>query len=220
MLWLVCLANLLKSDAWFCFFLFHCARCKGNCYVTVAGKWSISGLIVGALVGSVLTFRFVGTSGWTCEKANVMIRMQVMDSDSLFTSKWQGTCPNVARKIAGKKASLEQNWVKMFEKFEEIIIYILNFKKLVEFIFCLPGTSAPVKRFFSTMSNICSDNRSKMLEQNVKALMACRCDTDFPAVIFTRKQNRTKTSWKKYCLQKIMIGQMWKLQMFENCFVF
>jgi len=53
-----------------------------------------------------------------------------------------------------------------------------------------------------------------MLEQNVKALMACRCDTDFPAVIFTRKQNRTKTSWKKYCLQKIMIGQMWKLQMF------
>jgi len=76
MLWFVGLANLLKTkgDAWFWFFSFHCARCKYNCYVIVAGNWSIRWLIASGLTCSLLTFRFVGTSVSICEKINVMFK--------------------------------------------------------------------------------------------------------------------------------------------------
>jgi len=39
-----------------------------------------------------------------------------------------------------QNASLEQKWVEMFKEFEKKRIRVSNFQKLVEFIFCLPGT--------------------------------------------------------------------------------
>jgi len=55
-----------------------------------------------------------------------------------------------------------------------------------------------------------SDNRYRKLEQNVKTLITCKINTDFSCYGFTRKYNQTKTSWRKYCPEKIMIGRMCK----------
>ena len=58
-------------------------------------------------------------------------------------------------------------------------IRVSNFQKLVEFIFCLPRTSAPVERIFSIMKSMWSESRSRMLEQNVKAVITCKINTDW-----------------------------------------
>ena len=61
---------------------------------------------------------------------------------------------------------------------------IPNFQKLVEFVFCLPGRSAPVERIFSIMKNMWSDDRSNMHEQNVKALLKCKSNIDLTCTEF------------------------------------
>jgi len=84
----------------------------------------------------------------------------------------------------------------MFKKFEEKNIHVSNFRKLIEFIFCLPGTSAPVERTFSIMNNM-SDNRSRILEQNVKALITCKINTDCSCCDFYDKIKSNKDFLKK-----------------------
>jgi len=75
-----------------------------------------------------------------------------------------------------------------------------------------PGQSTKKSRFGIRSANansMWSDNR-RTLEQNVKALIIWKIQSilAFPAVIFTRKWNRTKSSWRKYFLQRSMIGRM------------
>jgi len=67
----------------------------------------------------------------------------------------------------------------MFKEFEKICIRVSNFEKLVEFICCLPETSAPVERIFSIMKSMWSESRNRMLEQNVKAVITCKINTDW-----------------------------------------
>ena len=45
----------------------------------------------------------------------------------------------------------------MFQAFKDKDILILIFQKLVEFVFCLSGTSAPVERIFLIMKDMWSD---------------------------------------------------------------
>ena len=68
---------------------------------------------------------------------------------------------------------------------------IPNFQKLVEFVFCLPGTSASVEKSFSIMKNIWSDDRSSMHEKNVKALLFCKSDIDLTC---TKYNENTKSN--------------------------
>ena len=63
-------------------------------------------------------------------------------------------------------------------------IPISNFQKLVEFIFCVPGTSAPVARIFSIMKNMWSDDRSSTREKNVKALLVYESNIDLTSTEF------------------------------------
>ena len=207
---MIFLANLLKSDAWSCFFLFHCVRCQSNCYVIVAGNWFISRLIVGALASSVLTFRFVVTSVWTCEKDQ---RHVWEASDRQRFSFWRASIcgkahvrPNVARKIVGETHFLNKsgsrylkNWRKdhtHFKLSEAGGVYILFTWHIIS-----------SWKNFSIMNDMWSDNRSKLLEQNVKPLITCRSRIlTFSAVNFTRKQ--TERRLPEESLQKIVIGQM------------
>ena len=128
-----------------------------------------------------------------------MFRKQVIDSNSLFDEQVfvKRQMSQCCTEDSWQKASIEQKWVQMFKKFEEKNTHILNFQKPVEFIFCSPGTSAPVDRSFSTMNRMWSDNRSKMLEKNVKALITCRSNTDFSCCDFYEKIISNKDFLKK-----------------------
>ena len=73
---------------------------------------------------------------------------------------------------------------QLFQAFKNKDIPISNFQKLVEFVFCLPGTSAPVERIFLIMKNMLSDDRSNMHEKNVKPFFMCKSNIDLMCTKF------------------------------------
>jgi len=68
-----------------------------------------------------------------------------------------------------------------------------------------PGASAPLEIIFSIMDSMRSDNRGRI--QN--PLSPVKLILTFAAVISTRKWNRAKTYWRKYCLRKSTIVQIY-----------
>ena len=129
-----------------------------------------------------------------------MFTKKIIDTDSLFNKhvlvknymweserreRWQNTT-----------TSLEQRWTQLFLAFIDKNIAIPNYQKLVEFVFCLPGRSAPVQQIFSIMKNMWSDDRSIMLEQNAKALLICKTDIDLTCGEFFEKI-KSNTSFLK-----------------------
>jgi len=138
-------------------------------------------------------------------KINIMFKKKTIDSDSLFDEEVlvKKLIFECCEEDSWQKASLEQKWVQIFKKFEQKDIGIPNFRKLIECIFSLPGTSAPVERIFSIMNNIWSDHRSKMLEQNVKALITCKTNSNLSCCDFYEKVKSNKTFLKKVlCTEK------------------
>ena len=73
---------------------------------------------------------------------------------------------------------------QLFQAFKDKDIPIRNFQKLVEFVFCLPVTSAPIERIFLIMKNMWSDDKSNMLEQNVKPFFMCKSNIDLTCTEF------------------------------------
>lgn len=80
--------------------------------------------------------------------------------------------------------SSEEKWIQLFKHFSDKNISLNNLQKIVEFIFCLPGTSAPIERLFSVMKNIWSPERNRLLECNVGALLFCRTNIDLNCLEF------------------------------------
>ena len=123
----------------------------------------------------------------------------MIDSDSLFNEEVPVKMHifECCEEDNWQKASLEQKWVQIFKKCEKKDIGILNLQNLVESIFCLPGTLAPVERIFSIMNSMWSDHRSKMLEQNVKALITCKINSNLSCCDFYEKVKSNKNFLKK-----------------------
>ena len=92
----------------------------------------------------------LGTSVWNYEKINPMFRTG--DRQRLFlTSKylWKRLCPNVARKIGGKKHLLHKSVRRCLKISRKNHIHFKFLKAgRVHILFCLPGTSATIERFF------------------------------------------------------------------------
>ena len=88
----------------------------------------------------------------SAEKINCMFAKQIIDNASLFDDHVVVKNYNSAserREIwQNTPISYEQKWTQLFQAFKDKDIPIPNFQKLVEFVFCLPGTLAPVKRIF------------------------------------------------------------------------
>ena len=86
----------------------------------------------------------------SAEKINTMYGKQVINSDSLFDEQVQVKkhMSERCKEEGWQNASLKQKWVEMFKEFEKKTHTSFKLSKAVEFIFCLPGTSAPLKEFF------------------------------------------------------------------------
>jgi len=72
------------------------------------------------------------------------------------------------------KVTSEEKWVQLFCHFKEKDILAPNIKLILQYIFCMPGTSAPVERIFLLMNNAWSDERARMNENTVRGLMVCK----------------------------------------------
>ncbi|XP_078495454.1 uncharacterized protein LOC144750537 [Ciona intestinalis] len=136
----------------------------------------------------------------SAENINKMFQKQMINVDFLFdehvlVKKYMSE--RERNKESWKNASLEQKWTQLFQIFSNKSINIPNFQKLVEFVLCLPGTSAPVERIFSIMNNMWSDDRGQMLEQNVKALLTCKINVDLTCTEFYEKIRSNTVLLKK-----------------------
>lgn len=73
-----------------------------------------------------------------------------------------------------KSITSEEKWVQLFCHFKEKDISVPNLQLILQYIFSMPGTSAPVERVFSLMNNAWSDERSRMNEITIRGLMMCK----------------------------------------------
>ncbi|GBM70303.1 hypothetical protein AVEN_262521-1 [Araneus ventricosus] len=88
--------------------------------------------------------------------------------------------------------SSKEKWLRLFGHFKENHIAAPNMIKIVEYAFCLPGTSAPVESVFSLMNNVWTDDRGLMKESTVKGLMACKINTGLACEDFYNKIKKKK----------------------------
>ena len=124
----------------------------------------------------------------SAEKINCMFLKQVIDVDSLFDKhvlvKNYNSASDRRERWQNTPIPYEQKWTQLFQAFKDKDIPIPNFQKMVEFVFCLPETSAPVERIFSIMKNMLSNDRSNMHKQKVKALLMCKSNIDLTCTEF------------------------------------
>ena len=116
-----------------------------------------------------------------------MFAKQIIDIDSFFNEhvlvkNYNSTSDRKERR-KNTTISDEQKWTELLQAFKDKDSPNPNFQKLVDFVFCLPGSSASVERFFSIMKNMWSDDRSSMHE-NVKALFVCKSNIDLTCTEF------------------------------------
>lgn len=94
-------------------------------------------------------------------------------------------------------ATYSEKWVQLFTHFRKEHIELPNLKKTVEFVMCLPGTSAPVERIFSQMKKMWSDDRGRMEECVVEALLTCKLNVNMSCSEFYDKIKNDKKFLKK-----------------------
>ncbi|GBN32658.1 hypothetical protein AVEN_89947-1 [Araneus ventricosus] len=93
--------------------------------------------------------------------------------------------------------SSEEKWLRLFGHFKENHLATSNLIKIVEYAFCLPGTSAPVERVFSLTNNAWTDDRGLMKESTVKGLKTCKINTGLACEDFYNKIKNKKDFLKK-----------------------
>ncbi|KAF0692998.1 protein FAM200B-like, partial [Aphis craccivora] len=69
--------------------------------------------------------------------------------------------------------TLSEKWTYIFKSMNNNSIngFFPNFKIIVEFIICIPGSNANVERIFSNMNNLWTDEKNKMEIKTVKAML-------------------------------------------------
>ncbi|KAL4141345.1 hypothetical protein QTP88_004000 [Uroleucon formosanum] len=86
------------------------------------------------------------------------------------------------------KITSEEKWVQLFCHFKEKDILAPNIKLILQYIFCMPGTSAPVERISSLMNIAWSDERARMNENTVRGLMVCKMNFGLTCNEFYEKE--------------------------------
>ena len=94
------------------------------------------------------------------EKIKSMCEKHIIDIDTLFNEHVLVKNYNSAsdRKEIWKDTTIsyEQKWTQLLKDLKDKDILIQNVQKLIEFVFCLPGTLAPAEKIFSIMKNMWS----------------------------------------------------------------
>ena len=132
------------------------------------------------------------------KKINVIFRKQKIVRDPLFDEKVpvEKHISECCEEDRWQKVSLEQKWVQIFKKFEKRH-RDSKFSKVDRIYFVFTWKSASVERIFSIMNNMWSDHRSKMLEQNVKALITNKIISNLSCCDFYDKVQSNKKLLKK-----------------------
>lgn len=83
-----------------------------------------------------------------------------------------------------KKLPSEERWVEVFKHMEASQVPYLEFSRLVEFVLCLPGTSAPVERVFSSAKNVWKTESSQLEVNTLKSILLVKTNLEYKCVDF------------------------------------
>ena len=67
--------------------------------------------------------------------------------------------------------AVDSRWVQIFNDLQEREIIIPNLKMILQFLLAIPGTNAPVERVFSLMNSYWSDQKSRLSEETLEAVI-------------------------------------------------
>ena len=113
----------------------------------------------------------------SAEKINALIGKAIINTDDLFdevvlTKSFWSSKSDDWKEERGNK------WVELFNFFKDQNMVVPNLKILMGYIFCLPGTSAPVERLFSLMNSIWWQERGHLNQMTVEGLLCCKINID------------------------------------------
>ena len=76
-------------------------------------------------------------------------------------------------------------WIlQIFNDLQEREIIIPNLKMILQFLLAIPGTNAPVERVFSLMNSYWSDQKSRLSEETLEAVMIVKVNMEETCVEF------------------------------------
>lgn len=83
-----------------------------------------------------------------------------------------------------EKTSCEERWVECFQHFKNNNVPADMISAIIEYIFCLPGTSATVERVFSAINKIWSNEKTRLQIKTLKSILLVKYNMKFSCLDF------------------------------------
>lgn len=83
-----------------------------------------------------------------------------------------------------RKLATENRWVEVFKHMQAAEVPYLEFARIIEFVLCLPGTSAPVERVFSSVKKIWKTESTNLDINTLKSILHVKNNMDMDCVDF------------------------------------
>ena len=80
--------------------------------------------------------------------------------------------------------AVDSRWMQIFNSLQERDIILPNLKMILQFLLAIPGTNAPVERVFSLMNSYWSDEKSRLSEDTLEAVMTVKVNMEETCVEF------------------------------------
>jgi hypothetical protein len=146
----------------------------------------------------------------SAEKINLTLGNAAINLDELFDEVvvakvfWSSNCDTWKT----NNLSCEEKWIQLLSHFNDQNISVPNLGRVVDYIFCLPGTSATVERVFSATNNVWSEGRGRMIESTVKGLMYCKLNIELGCTEFYEKNKEVDSRIILYTLTHKYYGYL------------
>lgn len=83
-----------------------------------------------------------------------------------------------------QKVSITKRWVEIFKHLDNQSCDYKEIAKIVEFILCLPGSTAPVERVFSAMNKTWTEDKSHLKVETLKAILTTKVNLKMTCIEF------------------------------------
>lgn len=88
------------------------------------------------------------------------------------------------KKWRESKVSIQNRWVEIFKHLEAENCEHKEIAMLVEYILCLPGTTASVERVFSAMTKSWTAEKTRLQIETLKAILTVKCNLQYSCIEF------------------------------------
>lgn len=80
--------------------------------------------------------------------------------------------------------STDERWVDCFEKLQTRDVPFKEFSAILEYIFCIPGTSAAVERVFSAVNKIWTLEKTRLQIKSLKSILLVKYNLEYDCLHF------------------------------------